>query len=66
MVLVPALPGVYLEIVVLAGARVLWRGVTSQRGSRRWYLVRLHVGGLGPKLGPEVTLWQKIILGCEK
>lgn len=51
---------------LLAGARVLWRAAASERGPRRWHLVGLHVGSPGIELGPEVTLWQKIIHGREK
>lgn len=64
--MVPALPGVYLEIIVLAGARVLWRSVTDCRDSCRWFLVGLHVGGPGPELGQKVTLREEIIFGFEK
>ncbi len=58
--------GIFSKDVILACARILWKAAASESGPRRWYLVGLHVGGTGLELGPEVTLWRKIIHGREK
>lgn len=62
--------GILSKNVILAGARVLWKGAANRNfrcaDLRRCFLVGLYVRGPGFELGQEVTIWQKIIHGREK